>query len=95
MASSEAQAPLLRSEQAETSRLAWAFIISIILHLLLAGGFQTGRKLGWWQHWRPPAWLDPAKAMAKVFNQKNIPRPAPPRQVQVPMMFVHASMAKR
>jgi hypothetical protein len=93
MASSEAQAPLLRSEEAETSRLAWAFIISVALHLLIAGGFQTGRKLGWWQHWRPPAWLESAKVMAQVFKPKE-KAPAPPRQIQVPMMFVDVSPAQ-
>jgi len=31
-------------EQAEFSRLAWAFAISLALHLLIYGGYHTGQK---------------------------------------------------
>ena len=35
----------VRTERAESSRLAWAFTISLTLHLLVAGAYYEGKKL--------------------------------------------------
>ena len=51
----------LRLEQAEFSRLAWAFALSLAFHLLVFGGYQTGKKYHLWQHLHWPAWLQPPK----------------------------------
>ena len=47
----------MRPEQAEISRLAWAFAISLAFHLLVWGGYQTGRKYNVWQNLHFPAWV--------------------------------------
>src|SRR6266404_713552 len=81
----------LRLERAESSRLAWAFGISLTLHLLVAGTFETGKKLGWWQpaHW--PAWLRSASRLAEALKKQ--PTQAP-RQQEVPLLFVDVSPAQ-
>ncbi len=80
-----------RLERAESSRLAWAFGISLALHLLVMGTFETGRRLGWWQadHW--PAWLRSAARLAEVLKK---PPTEVPRQQEVPLMFVDVSPAQ-
>src|SRR3974377_1642633 len=80
---------LLRREQAEVSRLAWAFSISVAFHILIFGGYETGRKYHVWErvHW--PAWLDQNKKLTEALKKKEaIPlQPlAPP-----PLMFVDVS----
>src|SRR5215471_8535813 len=84
-----------RTERAESSRLAWAFVISIAFHLLILGTYQTGKKAGWWEklHW--PAWF-PHKSIAEILKQKEIEHlplePAP--QQEPPLMFVDVSPAQ-
>ena len=83
----------LRVERAESSRLAWAFTISLALHLLTFGGYQTGKKFGWWQNWHWPAWLQSAKMLTEMLKKKE--NASPPRQPpEVPLMFVDVSPAQ-
>jgi len=94
MSADEAQGQYLRAERAEVSRLAWAFGISLALHLLIGGGYQAGRKLGWWQHWEPPAWMQQAaRALPKILTKKDAQRAEPPKvvQKQLPLIFVDVS----
>jgi len=83
----------LRREQVEISRLGWAFALSLLLHLLMFGGFEMGKKFGWWQraHW--PAWIQSRKALAQ-----NLKKQAEERQNQVqqevPLVFVEVSPAQ-
>jgi len=81
----------LRQEQAESSRLAWAFVISLAVHLLIFGGYHTGKQLHWWQdlHW--PAWLRPVKILAEALKKK--PPPLVHEQ-EPPLMFVDVSAAQ-
>jgi outer membrane biosynthesis protein TonB len=81
----------LRQEQAESTRLAWAFIISLTLHLLIFGGYHTGRHFHWWQdlHW--PAWLRPVKILAEALKKKPPPLV---REQEPPLMFVDVSEAQ-
>src|SRR5258705_5382713 len=79
-------------ERAETSRLAWPFGISLALHLLIFGGYETGRKFGWWQNWQWPAWLQPVKTLAELLKAKQ--PPTQPQPQDVPLMFVDVSPAQ-
>jgi hypothetical protein len=80
-----AQESSLRLDRLESTRLAWAFGISLALHLVCYGGYEAGQKLGVWQtlHW--PAWLQKAKILA-LFPQQ--PKPPPTREQEAPLMFV-------
>src|SRR5215471_8696448 len=83
---------LSRVTRAESSRLAWAFVISLALHLMVGGGYYAGKKLGWWQslHW--PAWLQSSKLLAEVLKKKEEPKP--PELQDIPLMFVNVSPAQ-
>src|SRR5712671_3601209 len=78
----------LRREQVEISRLAWAFALSLLLHLLMFGGFQMGKQLGWWQrvHW--PTWIQLRKPLAQnLIKQPNKSL----AQEEVPLIFLEVS----
>jgi len=79
----------LRLEEAETSRLTWAFVISLILHLVIGGTYYVGHEYGWWQNLRLPAWVKSSKLLAELFQK---PKPQPEeRQLEVPLVFVEVS----
>jgi len=59
----------LRLERAESSRLAWAFALSVAFHLIVAGTYQTGKQLGWWERLRMPAWLQSAKMLNEFLKK--------------------------
>src|ERR1017187_8498648 len=80
----------LRLEQAELSRLTWAFAISLALHLAVFGGYETGKKYHLWQNIHWPAWLQAPKVLTELLKRKES-QPPPPRQQEVPLMFVDVS----
>jgi len=81
----------VRQEQAESSRLVWAFAISIALHLLIFGGYQTGKQFHWWENAHWPSWLSPLKKLADALKKKE-PLTAQPLQPQPPpLLFVDVS----
>jgi hypothetical protein len=47
----------LRLSRSDTERLMAALVISLLLHATVWGGYETGKKFGWWQAWHLPAWL--------------------------------------
>jgi len=81
----------LRLEQAETSRLTWAFTFSLLLHLLIAGTYYLGHEYGWWQklHW--PAWVKAPKMLTQLLQK---PQPPEERQIEVPLVFVEVTPAQ-
>src|ERR1035438_2730263 len=83
----------LRPEQAEVSRLAWAFAISLAVHLLVFGGYHTGKKYHVWQNLHWPAWLHAPKILQEAFKPKQSP-PPPPRQQDIPLIFVNVNPAQ-
>src|SRR5438093_903236 len=81
-----------RIARVESSRLAWAFVISLTLHLLAGGGYYAGKKFGWWQslHW--PAWARSAKMLTEILKKKEeLP---PPPASEIPLVFVDVSPAQ-
>jgi len=82
----------LRLEQAEVSRLAWAFAISLAFHLLVYTTYHTGKKYHIWQNLHLPAWVHPPKLLAQLITPKLTP--PPPRRQDVPVVFVNVSPAQ-
>ena len=74
----------LRLDRLELTRLAWAFGLSLVLHLLCYGTYEAGKKFDLWQslHW--PAWLQKAKVLAAIPKQPQ----TPPREQEAPLLFV-------
>jgi outer membrane biosynthesis protein TonB len=84
----------LRQERTESSRLVWAFIISLVLHLLFFGGYETGKKYHWWENAHWPAWLTPIKKLADALKKKDSLKAAQPLQPQEPpLLFVDVNPA--
>src|SRR5690348_11707543 len=84
----------LRQERAESSRLVWAFVISLALHLVFFGGYETGKKYNWWANLHWPAWLSPVKRLADALTKKPPLQPAKPLQPsEPPLLFVDVNPA--
>ena len=81
-----------RAERAESSRLAWALIISLAWHILVFGGYYTGSKLHWWEsaHW--PAWLQHARHLVEKLQKP--PPPPRPQPEEFPLTFVEVNPAQ-
>ncbi len=77
----------------ESSRLALAFVISLALHLLLFGTYETGKKLQWWQHWHSPTWVQRPKMLTQLLNKKQAQaqKNKEKEQQEVPLLFVDVS----
>jgi outer membrane biosynthesis protein TonB len=82
----------IRTEQAEVSRLAWAFAISLAFHLLVYGSYHTGKKYHLWQNLHLPAWVHAPKFLTELLKPKLSPPPL--RRQDVPLMFVNVSPAQ-
>src|SRR6267378_374459 len=82
-----------RTERAEHSLLAWAFVISLALHLGVYGTYEAGKRFGWWQNWHWPAWLQSAKTLADLLKKKDT-QAQPKPQPEVSLVFVDVSPAQ-
>src|ERR1019366_8960950 len=82
----------LRQERAEVSRLAWAFALSLAFHLLVFGGYETGKKYNLWQNLHWPAWLHAPQVFKELLLRKEAPPPPRPLQ-DIPLMFVNVNPA--
>ncbi len=80
----------LRRERDASNRLAWAFAISLVIHLLLAGTWEAGRKYGWWQNIHLPRWMQSAKMLTELLK-KAPPTASLPQEA--PLMFVDVNPA--
>jgi hypothetical protein len=85
MARAQDESSSLRFGRRESARVIVALLVSLLVHLVIYSGYYTGNKLGWWQKWHLPVWLQP---VAKQF----------PLQAQIahdsePTMFVDVSHA--
>src|SRR5262249_24669083 len=82
----------LRPEQAETSRLTWAFALSLALHLTIAGIYYAGQQFGWWKNLQWPEWLRSSKMLTEMLQ---VPPLAPEeREIEVPLVFVEVTPAQ-
>jgi len=76
-----------RQERAESNRLAWAFTISICLHLLIFGSYEAEKKFKWWDSLRWPDWLRPVKQLVEALKPKPPLIPPQPKH-EIPLVFV-------
>jgi outer membrane biosynthesis protein TonB len=83
----------LRPERAEVSRLAWAFALSLAFHLLVFGGYETGKKYNLWQNFHWPNWLHMPRIFKELQSRTEQPHPLRPLQ-DIPLMFVNVSPAQ-
>lgn len=79
----------LRQGRVESSRLAWAFALSLSLHLVILGTYFLGKKLHWWEAIRVPAWLHAPKRLAETLQKKAEPAAIAPREA--PLLFVEVN----
>ena len=80
----------LRLERGESSRLAWAFAISLTVHLLLFGTYHVGKKYDLWQRLHWPTWLQSPRLLTELLKKQDAVA-LQPQPVQVPLMFVDVS----
>ena len=73
------------SRWAERYPLAAALMLSLLIHLALYTGWQTGKRYGWWQS--HPSWLSTwtRKLASSAAEKKQKTKPAP---AIIPMTFV-------
>lgn len=84
----------LRQERAELTRLAWAFVLSMLLHLVIFGGYELGKRQHWWDNAHWPAWLSPVKKLAEALKKKEPAQPLQPLQSrEPPLLFVDVNPA--
>ena len=79
----------VRMEQAESNRLAWAFVLSLAVHLLVVGSYYTGKRYHLWQNLHWPAWLRPVQHLVEAFKHKPPPPLLHPQEP--PLMFVEVN----
>ena len=82
-----------RQEQAESTRLAWAFSISVAFHLFLISLWllaSTAQRLHWWD--KLPPWLRANKLVTQLVKKQETPPPQPPQEP--PLLFVEVSPAQ-
>jgi len=82
----------LRLEQAEVSRLAWAFAISLAFHVLVYSSYHTANKYHLLQYLHLPAWVHAPKFLTELIKPKLTP--PPPRRQDTPLVFVNVSPAQ-
>jgi len=93
----------MRLERAESTRLAWAFVLSLVFHLLAYSGYEAGRRLHIWERVHLPAWMVAPRMLTELFikpqtarelEQLEKQRQEQQRRQQIPLMFVDVSPAQ-
>jgi hypothetical protein len=93
----------MRWERTESTRLAWAFVLSLVFHLLAYGVYETGQRLHIWQRMQWPAWMVAPKMLAQLLikpqtarerEQLEKQRQEQQRREQTPFTFVDVSPAQ-
>ena len=80
-----------RVQRADYSRLGWALLVSLALHLAGYGTYETGKRLAWWQpdHW--PRWLrNSTEKVAQLLHTKK-PEQQPEKPKELPLLFVEVN----
>jgi len=80
----------LRFSREQNSRLAMAFLLSLLVHALLYSAYQANRRYHWLDAVKVPVWLHPT---VRAANRPNAPAPltAPPVLTVMPMSFAEVS----
>jgi hypothetical protein len=69
-----------------------ALAISLLAHLVLFGGYELGRRYGWWQRDLLPSWLkSTTRTVMEIQKERLHPKPVP--QQEVPLLFVEVDPA--
>ena len=79
----------LRLDHLESTRLAWAFALSVAFHLLVWGSYSVEKRWHVWErvHW--PAWVQAiVKPLTKVVKTEEVTQPV---DREPPLMFVDVS----
>jgi len=97
MASAEPLVPSIRYTRAESRRVTWALVVSLLVHLLGWGGYELGKREDWWRLTRWPTWTQrlvqkmeppppalhpPPPEMALSFVNVSQPSPDAPKQAR-------------
>src|SRR6266704_1882236 len=77
----------LRPSRFEYKRLAWALLISLLVHAMCFGGYEFTRRV-------LPRWLEQMKILAALAHKLEIKKPTPPPPPSEPqLMFVEVNPA--
>jgi hypothetical protein len=79
----------LRWKQAESSRLAWALLLSLVLHLAAFGTYEAGVKFGWWRYLSTRPFMQSARMLTDLIRLP--PKPQPLRPEAIPLVFVEVN----
>lgn len=93
MADARASTSVMRMDHAEGNRLAWAFGVSLVAHLLLWGCWYSDHKYHWFEKVRLPQWVQAAKIVPE-FLKKSQQLSQPPINREPPLIFVDVSQAQ-
>jgi outer membrane biosynthesis protein TonB len=75
----------MRQSQRDLTRIGWAFAVSVLIHLLIAGTYQLGKKFAWWENLHVPAWMKTTRMLTEILKkQEQAKRQSP----EIPLMFV-------
>jgi len=73
----------LRVDRPELTRLGWALVVSLLLHLFCWGTYSLGKKFDWWEKLRLSAWVQRLTLPPLQPKTKQ-----PPVNREPPLMFV-------
>src|SRR5258706_3237892 len=79
--------PAARLERDLASRWVWALCISLGLHMLAFGIYETGRQHGWWQRFNFASILPGNKMLTELLAKKEPVQPPP--QQEDPLIFIN------
>jgi len=92
MTAHSAQEVSLRLDRLETTRLGWAFALSLALHLAVWGTYGVGKHFHLWEklHW--PTWVQALAQKLALVPKKQVQ--SPPVDREPPLVFVDVSAAQ-
>jgi len=76
----------LRVDRLELTRLGWALVLSLVLHLLCWGSYSVGKHFHWWERIKLPAWV---QKLTQPAIRQQVKQPLVNREP--PLMFVDVS----
>src|SRR5260221_3630259 len=79
--------PAARLERDLASRWVWALCISLGLHMLAFGIYETGRQQGWWHRFNFASILPGNKMLTELLAKKEPVQP--PSQQEAPLIFIN------